>query len=101
MIESQLIVIVHRLSVLASSLSTAERGFMTEKDLLSGGHGGAGLDVAAEVGQYHFERGQARDHVELVHVAHVADPDDLPLELVLAADGRDAEPFGELAADVS
>ena len=71
------------------------------KHLLGGGHGPARLDVEAELGQDHLERGQGGDHVDLVGVAHVADPDDLPLELVLAADGRDAEPLGQLVADVA
>ena len=79
---------------------TATRALLADQDLLRGGDGPAGLDVVAELGERHLEGRQGADHVELVGVAHVADPDDLALELVLPADGRDAEPLGQLVADL-
>src|SRR5947209_5333498 len=76
--------------------SLADGGFLpAEEHLLGGGHRAAGLDIEAQVAQDHLERGEAADDVDLVGVAHVADPDDLPLDLPLAADGRDAEPLDE------
>ena len=78
-----------------------DRALLADQDLLGGRDGPARLDVVAELGERHLEGRQRADHVELVGVAHVADPDDLSLELVLPADRRDAEPLGQLVADLT
>ena len=87
-------------SVFVSLDQRGTAAFLPSKTCLRGGHGDARLDVPSKVGQHHLQRGEAGDDVELVGVAHVADPDDLALELVLPADGRDPEPVGEAVADV-
>src|SRR5689334_23160854 len=53
------------------------RGALAEQHLLCRRDGAAGLDVEAKVVQDHLQRRQAGDDVELIHVAHVADADDL------------------------
>ena len=60
----------------------------------------AGLDVQPRSLRTISSAARPAIDVELVGVAHVADADDLALELVLAADGRDAEPLDEPVADV-
>src|SRR5690349_17481315 len=64
-------------------LSAAGLRRLPEEDPLRGGHRRAGLDSDAQVAQDHLQRREAADDVDLVHVAHVADADDLALELVL------------------
>jgi hypothetical protein len=49
------------------------------------------LDLVAELIEHHLQAGQRGQDVERAEVAAVGDPDDLALELVLAAVGGDAE----------
>jgi hypothetical protein len=76
------------------SSTNGRLGSAAEQDLLRGGDGLAGLNLITKVVEDHLQGRQAADDVHLVHVAHVADPDDLPLDFSLAADGGDTEPFG-------
>ena len=49
------------------------------------------LDVVAELGEHHLDAAEAREDVERAEVAAVGDPEDLALQVVLAAVGGDAE----------
>ena len=76
------------------------RGPLAHQDLLGRGHGEAGLDVMAQLGQGHLQCGQRGNDINFVGIAQVADPNDLPLELVLPADRGDSEPLGQLVPDL-
>ena len=59
------------------------------------------LDLVAELGERHLEAGERREDVEGAEVAAVGDPEDLALQVVLAAVGGDpelAQRAGDLAA---
>src|SRR5271157_5034244 len=75
-------------------------GPLTHQHLLGRGHGAAGLDVMAQFGQGHLQSGQRGNDVNFVGIAHVADPNDLPLELILPADRGDSKPLGQLVPDI-
>src|SRR4051812_15874995 len=62
-----------------------------DEHALRGADAGAVLDLVAVLGERHLEPRQRRQDVEGAEVAAVGDPDDLALELVLAAVGGDAE----------
>src|SRR3954451_15670033 len=62
-----------------------------DEHALRGAHAGAELDVVAELGEHHLEARQRGQDVEGAEVAAVRDPQDLALELLLAAVGGDAE----------
>src|SRR3954468_14645333 len=67
---------------------------------LGGAHAGAELDVLAELAEHHLETRERRQDVEGAEVAAVGDPQDLALELLLAAVGGDpqlAQGAGHLA----
>src|SRR6266513_4879659 len=64
------------------------------------GHGGAALDLGAEVREHELDRGERGRDVEDVEVADVADPKDLPLEGGLAVRDRDPEPVAQAADEL-
>ena len=82
--------------------SSADRdgALLADQHLLGRGNAPARLDVKAELRERHLQGCQSADHVDLVGVTHVADPDDFSLELILPADRRDSEPLGQFAADL-
>ena len=81
--------------------SCGRRDAGLEEDPLGGADAGAVLDLVAELGERDLEARQRREDVEGAEVAAVGDPQDLALEVVLAAVGGDAElaqRAGDLAA---
>src|SRR5215210_721946 len=71
-----------------------------DEHALRGAHAGAELDVVAELAQHHLEARERGQDVEGAEVAAVRDPQDLALELLLAAVGGDAE-LAEGAGDLA
>src|SRR3954452_4407392 len=72
-----------------------------DEHALRGAHAGAELDVVAELREHHLEARERGQDVEGAEIAAVRDPQDLALELLLAAVGGDpelAQGAGDLAA---
>src|SRR5450759_775022 len=67
------------------SVTPSELHGALHEHLFGGGRGGAELDVVAQLGQYHLDRGEPDDDVAVTDVAAVAEAEDLALELTLAA----------------
>ena len=71
--------------------SCGRRDAGLEEDPLRGADARAVLDLVAELGERDLQAAERRQDVERAEVAAVGDPDDLALEVVLAAVGGDAE----------
>ena len=77
----------------------SDRFIRAQKHSLGSRYGDTWLNWIAHFGHDHFESGQAGDHIKFVGVTHVADSDNLALELILTAHGVDPELLLELVAD--
>src|SRR5208337_569988 len=98
--EARMPLCLQRYPAAGINLTHRCRGPLAHQDLLGRGHGAAGLDVMAQFGQGHLQCGQRGNDINFVGIAQVADPNDLPLELVLPADRGDSEPLGQLVPDL-
>ena len=94
------------LEVLAQQVDARIRDLLTDEDLhaVTGvsnasnarAHGDAALDVGAELDQRELHRSERGGDVEDVEPADVPDPEDLPLEMLLAGRERDAVPVAQM-----
>ena len=67
-----------------------ESRLLRHQEFLRLRHAAAKLDRMAETLQHHFRRSHRRDDIEPIRIAHVGQPKNLALQMVLSSGGRNA-----------